>query len=180
MAKTAQEKADLKAEKLYEKTHKNIYRTSVGDQIFNVINYVVYTLFTIICIFPFYYLFINTISDNDLVVKGLINFIPRGIHFGNYAALLNVSDLMSSFSAYGCRISLHRLSRNTAGDVGTKSLVPFYRNHDVFQCRINSVVFEYADAWSDKYLLGIYHPRYCGTIQYYSCKNLHRIYSEGA
>ena len=97
MAKTAQEKADLKAEKLYEKTHKNRYRTSVGDQIFNVINYVVYTLFTIICIFPFYYLFINTISDNDLVVKGLINFIPRGIHFGNYAALLNVSDLMSSF-----------------------------------------------------------------------------------
>ena len=97
MAKTAQEKADLKAEKLYEKTHKNIYRTSVGDQSFNVIKYVVYTLFTIICIFPFYYLFINTISDNDLVVKGLINFIPRGIHFGNYAALLNVSDLMSSF-----------------------------------------------------------------------------------
>lgn len=97
MAKTAQEKADLKAEKLYEKTHKNRYRTSVGDQIFNVINYVVYTLFTIISIFPFYYLFINTISDNDLVVKGLINFIPRGIHFGNYAALLNVSDLMSSF-----------------------------------------------------------------------------------
>ena len=97
MAKTAQEKAELKAEKLYEKTHKNIYRTSVGDQIFNVINYVVYTLFTIICIFPFYYLFINTISDNDLVIKGLINFIPRGIHFGNYAALLNVSDLMSSF-----------------------------------------------------------------------------------
>ena len=97
MAKTAQEKADLKAEKLYEKTHKNIYRTSVGDQIFNVINYVVYTLFTIISIFPFYYLLINTISDNDLVVKGLINFIPRGIHFGNYAALLNVSDLMSSF-----------------------------------------------------------------------------------
>lgn len=47
MAKTAQEKAELKAEKLYEKTHKNIYRTSVGDQIFNVINYVVYTLFTI-------------------------------------------------------------------------------------------------------------------------------------
>ena len=76
MAKTAQEKADLKAEKLYEKTHKNIYRTSVGDQIFNVINYVVYTLFTIICIFPFYYLFINTISDNDLVV-GINKLHPK-------------------------------------------------------------------------------------------------------
>ena len=54
-------------------------------------------MFTIICILPFYYLCINTTGDNDLVVKGLINFIPRGIHFGNYAALLNVSDLMSSF-----------------------------------------------------------------------------------
>lgn len=29
MAKTAQEKADLKAEKLYEKTHKNTYRTMI-------------------------------------------------------------------------------------------------------------------------------------------------------
>ena len=69
MAKTAQEKADLKAEKLYEKTHKNIYRTSVGDQIFNVINYVVYTLFTFIFIFQLYYLFINTIIDKDLFIK---------------------------------------------------------------------------------------------------------------
>ena len=97
MAKTAQEKADLKAEKLYEKTHKRKYRLKPGDIVFNILNYLFFTLFTIACIFPFYYLFINTISDNDLVIKGLINFIPRGIHFGNYAALLNVSDLMSSF-----------------------------------------------------------------------------------
>ncbi len=97
MAKTAQEKADLKAEKLYEKTHKNIYRTSVGDQIFNVINYVVYTLFTIICIFPFYYLFINTVSDNELVKRGLINFYPKGFNVDNYIALREVGDLGTSF-----------------------------------------------------------------------------------
>ena len=42
--------------------------------------------------------------------------------------------------------------------MGTKSLVPFYRNNDVFQCRINSLVFEYADAWSDKYLLAYIIP----------------------
>lgn len=96
MAKTAQEKADLKAEKLYEKTHKRKYRLKPGDIVFNILNYLFFTLFTIACIFPFYYLFINTISDNDLVIKGLINFIPRGIHFDNYAALLNVSDLSSA------------------------------------------------------------------------------------
>ena len=46
--------------------------------LFNLINYLIFILFTVACIFPFYYLFINTISDNDLVVKGVINFIPRG------------------------------------------------------------------------------------------------------
>ena len=66
MAKTAQEKADLKAEKLYEKTHKRKYRLKPGDIVFNILNYLFFTLFTIACIFPFYYLFINTISDNDL------------------------------------------------------------------------------------------------------------------
>ena len=74
-----------------------MYRTKPGDVVFNIFNYIFFSAFTLTCIFPFYYLFINTISDNDLVIKGLINFIPRGIHFGNYAALLNVSDLMSSF-----------------------------------------------------------------------------------
>jgi len=97
MAKTAQEKADLKAERIYERTHKKRYRTRPGDVVFNVLNYLVFTLFTIACIFPFYYLFINTISDNDLVIKGLINFVPKGIHLDNYKSLLNVSDLSNAF-----------------------------------------------------------------------------------
>ncbi len=97
MAKTAQEKADLKAEKLYEKTHKSKFRAKPGDIIFNILNYAVFILFTIACIFPFYYLFINTISDNDMVIKGMINFIPRGLHIDNYTALFNVSDLSSAF-----------------------------------------------------------------------------------
>ena len=59
MAKTAQEKADAKAEKLYKKTHKRKYAMSPGDILFEVLNYLVFTLFTIACIFPFYYLFIT-------------------------------------------------------------------------------------------------------------------------
>lgn len=97
MAKTAQEKADLKAEKLYEKTHKKKFKATPGDIIFNILNYAIFGLFTLACIFPFYYLFINTISDNELVAKGMINFVPRGLHLGNYTALLNVGDLSSAF-----------------------------------------------------------------------------------
>jgi len=69
------------------------YKSSVGDRIFMVLNALFFTIFTLLCVFPFYYLFINTISDNNLVMAGMINLVPRGIHFSNYTALLNVGEL---------------------------------------------------------------------------------------
>lgn len=97
MAKTAQERLDAKREKEYNKKHKRQYRIKPEDVVFNIINYLFFTLFTLTCIFPFYYLFINTISDNELVRKGLINFYPKGINIQNYLALGNVNDLGSAF-----------------------------------------------------------------------------------
>ncbi len=76
---------------------KKKYKLTFGDVIFNILNYLFFAVFTISCIFPFYYLFINTISDGELVSKGMINFIPRGINVANYIALKNVNDLGSSF-----------------------------------------------------------------------------------
>ncbi|HAU84516.1 MAG TPA: ABC transporter permease [Lachnospiraceae bacterium] len=78
------------------KPKKRQYRLKPGDYVFNIINYTVFFIFTLICIFPFYYLFINTISDNDLVRIGAIKFFPQGIHFKNYMALKNVSALGTS------------------------------------------------------------------------------------
>ena len=52
-----------------------------------------FVLFTFICVFPFYYLFINTISDNSLVAGGQINFLPQGIHFKNYERILGQEEL---------------------------------------------------------------------------------------
>lgn len=97
MAKTAQEKLDEKREKEYKKKHKKIYKTKPGDIVFNILNYVFFILFTLTCIFPFYYLFINTISDNDLVKRGLINFYPKGLNINNYIALKGVNDLGYAF-----------------------------------------------------------------------------------
>lgn len=59
----------------------------------DVMIYVVFTLFTLICVFPFYYIFINTISDNQLVTRGQIMLVPKGIHWGNYAEVLKLSGL---------------------------------------------------------------------------------------
>lgn len=78
------------------KPKKRLYKLTPGDYVFNIINYLVFLIFTLICIFPFYYLFINTISDNNLVRIGAIKFFPQGIHLKNYMALKNVGDLGTS------------------------------------------------------------------------------------
>lgn len=97
MAKTAQEKLDLKAEKAYYKKHKKSFKLTPGNIVFNILNYTFFIVFTISCLFPFYYLFINTISSNDLVQKGMINFIPRGINFDNYLSLMNAGEVGQAF-----------------------------------------------------------------------------------
>ncbi|MCH3967933.1 MAG: carbohydrate ABC transporter permease [Atopobiaceae bacterium] len=71
-------------------------KQSAGDVAFNIINTAVFVIFTFICIFPFYYLLINTISDNSLVAANQITFFPVGIHFDNYLALKDVSDFGNS------------------------------------------------------------------------------------
>lgn len=67
-----------------------------ADIVFNVINYLFFGVFTLSCIFPFYYIFINTISDNELVKSGAITLIPRGITISNYISMFKVNDLWNS------------------------------------------------------------------------------------
>lgn len=71
-------------------------KRTFGDRAYSLIAGFVFLVFTLLCTFPIYYLFINTISENRLVQAGLINFIPRGIHFDNYVAIFNVGELIRS------------------------------------------------------------------------------------
>lgn len=75
---------------------RSFIRRTAGDVAFDVINITVFTLFMIICIFPFYYLFINTISDNDLSARGLVTLFPRGIHFQNYAQVFKIRGIFNA------------------------------------------------------------------------------------
>lgn len=74
-----------------------VYKRSIGDILFDSLNYLVFALFTISCIFPFYYIFINTISDSSLVVAGKITLIPRGINIQNYINMMKVDDIFNAF-----------------------------------------------------------------------------------
>lgn len=84
-----------KPEEIPEKSNNKI-KLTVGDVIFNICNYLFFGLFTLSCIFPFYYIFINTISSNEYVNKGAVTLIPRGITLQNYISMGNVNDLWTS------------------------------------------------------------------------------------
>ena len=68
-------------------------KTTASDKAFNIINYLIFGIFTLICVYPFYYLVINTLSANDLSANGMINFLPKGIHLENYKQVLQLNGL---------------------------------------------------------------------------------------
>ena len=46
------------------------------DVLFRGINGFVFALFSLLCVFPFYYIFINSISDNTMVANGVQVYSP--------------------------------------------------------------------------------------------------------
>ncbi len=106
MAMTKQEKLDAKAEKAYEKKHKRKYKLTTGDVIFNILNYGFFGIFTLSCIFPFYYIFINTISSRSAVARGDVLFYPIGLTIKNYLDILKVDDVFQAFGVSVARTLL--------------------------------------------------------------------------
>ena len=68
-------------------------KMAANDVVFHIVNYFVFFLITLVCVYPFYYMIINTISANDLSANKAINFIPKGIHFDNYAQVLGLRGM---------------------------------------------------------------------------------------
>ncbi len=66
---------------------------SIGDYTFHFFNYFIFAFFTLLCIYPFYYLIINSISSNELSANGVINFYPREVHLKNYIEILKLRGL---------------------------------------------------------------------------------------
>ena len=71
---------------------RHIHR-SFSDQLINVITYIVYAFFTFVCLYPFYYLIINSISANNLSERGKVIFWPQEVHFTNYKNLAAIPGL---------------------------------------------------------------------------------------
>lgn len=71
----------------------NKVKMSGWDISFNIFNYLFLALVTLACVFPFYYLFINTISSNELVRLGRIQLFPQDVHFENYVQVFKLGGM---------------------------------------------------------------------------------------
>ncbi len=79
---------ELKSEK-----KNKIKNHSMSDRLLDIINYTVFSLFAFVCVYPFYYIFINTISNNKISEKGGIIWFPKGIHIQNYLDAARIPGL---------------------------------------------------------------------------------------
>lgn len=102
------------------KTEKAKRKRRPGDVAFQIGNYTVFAIFTILCAYPFYYLIINSISSNALSANGDINFWPRQIHLQNYWDTIRLEGL-----AGAAFISVARTAIGTACTVLASAFLGF-------------------------------------------------------
>lgn len=95
-------------------------KSSTSDKIITVITYILFGLFALICVYPFYYIFINSISANDLSANGKIIFFPKGIQFHNYGDVFKIPGLWQAV-----KISIGRTVIGTAFTVGASAFLGF-------------------------------------------------------
>lgn len=67
------------------------------DRIYNITAIIFFVILTLICVYPFYYLMICTISDQKMVDLNQIVLLPHGINFQNYVEIFHVQNLANSF-----------------------------------------------------------------------------------
>ncbi|MFF2090936.1 carbohydrate ABC transporter permease [Paenibacillus sp. NPDC058174] len=66
------------------------------NRTFDIINYALLALCVIICIYPFYYVFIYSISDPGKVAQGIF-LKPAGLDFTTYESILKLPYMTNSF-----------------------------------------------------------------------------------
>ncbi len=87
--------------------HKKHIRGTVDGVV--ILSYVVMTLFAILCFFPFYYIFIVSISDPDQVREGTMILYPQGFSLEAYEVTLSHARFYSSL-----KVSVIRTLAGTA------------------------------------------------------------------
>lgn len=68
-----------------------------GEKVFSICNYIFITLLSVLMIYPFWYLFMASISDATLATGGGLFLLPSGFSVGAYETIFNNASFMTSF-----------------------------------------------------------------------------------
>lgn len=85
------------------KYKKHKMKMSAGDRVISVLTYFIYSLFALVCVYPFYYIAINSISNNDLAQRGKVILYPLEMQFTNYKQVFQLRGLLTA-----AKVSLER------------------------------------------------------------------------
>ncbi len=67
----------------------NDINQNMEDRIFDIFNYLFFTLILLIVIYPLYWIIIASVSNPSFVNSGNVVFIPKGLNFAGYERLFN-------------------------------------------------------------------------------------------
>ncbi|NMA08082.1 MAG: carbohydrate ABC transporter permease [Clostridiales bacterium] len=73
------------------------YKIGPARIVFNILNYTFFTLFTLLCVYPLWYVFIYTISDPALVTGTPVTFYPVGFSMYNLSRVIRLDGLAHAF-----------------------------------------------------------------------------------
>ena len=72
-------------------------KKTVEDYLIDIFTYVIYTFFAFVCVYPFYYIMINSVSANDLSERGKVLIVPLKFHLNNYKQVMKINGLLTAF-----------------------------------------------------------------------------------
>lgn len=91
--KPAKKKALLAAK---PKSNNPMDQQSTGEKVFNVFNTILMILLAFVCFYPFWYIFVNTISNNQIASSESILLWPKGFHLDNYRTIFELPGILNA------------------------------------------------------------------------------------
>lgn len=108
-------------------SRKNKIRVSAGRRIFLALNYLFFTLIIIICSYPLWYVFVQSLSKEFVAGKGVI--VPNGFTLRNYQQVMKLKGIGNAFKISALRTVLGCLITVTScmilGYLFSKQEMPF-------------------------------------------------------
>lgn len=92
----------------------------MGERVFAVFNYIFLLSLVFICIYPFYYIFIYSVSIPQEAAKGGIYFLPKGFTLASYVQMFKLNNILQS-----AFVSVSRTVVGTAVTVFCSSLFAY-------------------------------------------------------